>query len=51
MLRGVRGTFRVIFCELEDDGKWDTENDVDLFCLQQVFTCRIKNVLSEFVLS
>ena len=47
--RGVLDTFREIFAKLEDDGKLDVENDVDLFCLHQVFTGRIQKTLSEFV--
>ena len=49
--RGVVDVYREIFGRLESDQVLDSDNDVDIFCLHEVFVPRINKSLTEFVLS
>ena len=47
--RAVVDVFREIFSRLECEQLLDPHNDVDIFCLQEVFTPRINKSLTDFV--
>lgn len=47
--RGVIDTYREVFSRLEEERILNPDNDVDIYCLHEVFTTRINRCLSEFV--
>ena len=47
----VLSQFKEPFTRLERERSLDVDNDVDLFCLHEIFTCRINTCLSEFMTS
>ena len=49
--RAVLTPFKELFMRLEREGICDVNNDIDLFCLHEVFQSRINKCLSEFTSS
>lgn len=49
--RGVIDIYRETFSRLEEERILNPDNDVDIYCLHEVFTNRINKSLSEFVSS
>ena len=49
--RAVVDVYREVFSRLEHEHILDPDNDVDIFCLHEVFTVRINKSLTEFVSS
>ena len=47
--RSVIIPFKEIFGDLEEQNILDVDNDVDLYCLHEVFTDRINSSLSDFI--
>ena len=49
--RAVLSQFKELFIRLEGERILDVDIDIDLFCLHEIFTCRINTCLSEFMTS
>ena len=47
--RSVIIPFKEVFCDLEEQNLLDVDNDVDLYCLHEVFTDCINSSLNDFI--